>query len=71
MYKNGLMRKIRLVSKFMTSQPGKQAFTIHILPNVPRSKSNQTMKYGQLIQYSMRNIFLENSYTKYGVETFF
>ena len=65
------MRKIRLVSKFMTSQPGKQAFTIHILPNVPRSKSNQTMKYGQLIQYSMRNIFLEKSYTKHGVETFF
>ena len=30
---------------------------------------NQTMKFGQLIQNSMRNIFLENSYTKCGGET--
>ena len=28
------------------------------------------MKFGQLIEYSMRYIFLEKSYTKYGVETF-
>ena len=24
------------------------------------------MKFGQLIEYNMRNIFLEKSYTKYG-----
>ena len=30
---------------------------------------NQTMKFGQLIQNSMRNIFLEKSYTKCGGET--
>ena len=50
----------------MTSQPGKQAIAIHILPNIPRCKGNQTMKFGQLIEHNMRNIFLEKSYTKYG-----
>ena len=34
-----------------------------------RSKSNQTMKLGQLIEYNMRNIFVEKSPTKYGGET--
>ena len=27
------------------------------------------MKFGQLIEYDMRNIFLEKLYTKYGRET--
>ena len=27
------------------------------------------MKFGQLIEYNMRNIFVEKSYTKCGVET--
>ena len=43
----------------MTSQPGSQTITIHILPNISRSKDNQKMKFGQLIEYNMRNIFLE------------
>ena len=34
-----------------------------------RSKGNQTMKFGQLIEYNIRNIFLEKSYTKFGGET--
>ena len=42
----------------MTSQPGQQIITIHILPNDPRSKDNQGMKFGQLIKYNVRNIFL-------------
>ena len=29
-----LIRKIRLNSKFMTSQPGLQTIAIHILPNI-------------------------------------
>ena len=29
-----------------------------------RSKANQKIKFGQLIEYIMRNLFLENSYTK-------
>ena len=30
MWKNSLIRKIRLISKFITSQPGQQAIAIHI-----------------------------------------
>ena len=37
--------------------------------NISRKKENQTMKFGQLIEYNMRNIFLEKSYTKRGEET--
>ena len=37
--------------------------------NISRRKGNQTMKFGQLIEYSMRNIFVEKSYTTYGGET--
>ena len=39
---------------------------MHILPNNSRSKVNQTMAFGQLLEYNMKNIFLENSYTKCG-----
>ena len=53
----------------MTSQPGKQIIAIHILPNISRSKNNQTMKYGQLIDCNMKNIFLEKSFAKCGGET--
>ena len=38
------------------------------MPNISRSKDNQTMKYGQLIECNIRNIFLEKSYTKCGGE---
>ena len=67
--KNGLIGKLRLISKFMTSQTEKQIITIDILPNISRSKDNQRMKFGQLIVYTMRNIFLEKSYTKCGGKT--
>ena len=53
----------------MTSQPGYQTIAIRILPNIPRSKGNQTMKFGQLIEYNMRNSFVEKSYTKCAGET--
>ena len=46
----------------MTLQPGKQTITIHILSNLSRSKSNQTMKFGQLLENNMKNIFLEKLY---------
>ena len=52
-YKNGLIRKIRLIFKIMTSQPGQQTIAIHIFPNISRSKDNQTMKFGQLIEKSI------------------
>ena len=53
----------------MTSQPGQQTIAIHILPNISRSKGNQAMKFGQLIEYNMKNIFVEKSYTKCAGET--
>ena len=53
----------------MTSDPGKQTISIHILPNISRSKDDQAMKFGQLIKHSMRNSFLEKPYTKCGKET--
>ena len=53
----------------MTLHPGKQTISIHILPNISRSKGNQTMKFGQLIEYNMGNNFLEKSYTKCVGET--
>ena len=68
MYKNGLIRKIRLILKILTSQPGWQTITIHILPDISRYKGNQAMKFGQLIEYNMQNIFFEKSYTKSGSE---
>ena len=52
---NSLIRKIMLISKFVTSQTGKQTIAIHILSNISRSKSNQTMKFGQLIEYNMKH----------------
>ena len=60
--KSGLIRKLGLISKFTTS------ITIHILPNISRSKGNQTMKLSQLIEYSMSITFLEKSNTKCGGE---
>ena len=52
----------------MTSQPGLQTIAILILSNISRSKGNQTTKFGQLIEYNMRNIFVEKSCTKYDGE---
>ena len=40
--------------------------TVHILSNTSRGKCNQTMKFGQLIDYNIRNVFLEKSHTKCG-----
>ena len=53
----------------MILQPGKQIIAIHTLPNISRSKGNQSLKFGQLIEYNMENIFLEKSYTNCGRET--
>ena len=52
------------------SQPGKQRITIRILPNTSRSKDNQTKNSGHLIEYNMRNIFLEKSYAVGGGKSF-
>ena len=43
----------------MTSQPGLQTIAMHILPNISQTKGNQTMTFGQSIEYNKRNIFLQ------------
>ena len=48
----------------MTPQSRKQAIATHKLPNISRSKSNQTMKFGQLIEYNMKNIFFKKNNTQ-------
>ena len=53
MYQNSIIRKIRLLSKFMKSKPGKQTIAIHILCNISKTKRNQTIKFGQLIEYNI------------------
>ena len=55
MYQSSLVKKI--TSNFMTSPLGQQTVVIYIFPNISRSKGKQTMKFGQLIECNMRNIF--------------
>ena len=47
----------------MASQPGLQTIAIHIF-NISQSKSNQTMKFGQLIEYNKRMIFASKNYAE-------
>ena len=54
---NGWIRKLRLVLRFMTSHTGQQIITIHILPNISGSKSNQAMKCGMLKKRSQKVFF--------------
>ena len=44
----------------MISSSGRQIITIHKLPNISRNKDNQAMQFGQLIEYNVRNIFLQS-----------
>ena len=66
--KSGLIRKIKLVSTFMTSWPGKQTIAIQILPNISQSKGNQKTKFDKT-ERNMKNIFFEKSYAKCSRET--
>ena len=40
-----------------------------MLPNISRSKDDQTMRFGQFLDYNTRNNFLDKSYTKCVGET--
>ena len=44
-------------------------YNTHIISQYLRNKVNKTMKFGELIEYNMRNIFVEKAYTKCGGET--
>ena len=48
-----------LVSKFMTSQPGTQTIKIQILTNIWRSKGNQAIKFGKLIDIRWEIFFFK------------
>ena len=50
------MTKMRLISKFMMPQLGKQTIATHILPNISKSKGNQTIEFGQLKKYDQIKI---------------
>ena len=56
MWKKGLIRKLRLISKFMTSLVSNCNILIstNILTHISRSTGNLSMKFGQLIEYNMR-----------------
>ena len=47
----------------MTSQPSLQTIAIHML-NISKSNGNQTMKVAQLIEYTKKNIFIQNACEK-------
>ena len=49
MWENGLLRNLKLISKFMMSQTGKQTMTTNTLPEISKCKCNHKMKLGQLI----------------------
>ena len=64
---NSLTKKLRLISKFMTSSTGKQIITIHILLNITYVTQNTYItntQFGQSIEYKVRNIFLQKSCRK-------
>ena len=50
--KKGVIRKIRLFSKFTTSQ---STITIYILSDISWSKGKQTMKFGQVIDHNKKS----------------
>ena len=50
----------------MTLQTETQRVVINLLPNTSKSKSNQTMKFGQSIEYNVKNIFLQKLSRKWG-----
>ena len=47
--KKGLIRRLRLISKFMTSQTGQLIITIHMLSDIARTEGNQAMKFVKLL----------------------
>ena len=53
-----MIRKLRQISKFMTSQTRTQTIIFILFLDISKSKSNQTMKFSQLIEYDI-NIFLQ------------
>ena len=55
--KPGFVRNLRLISKFITLQTGKQANENPILPNILRKKGNKIITFCHLIEYKVKNSF--------------
>ena len=51
--------------------PWRQIVTIHIYQytNISRTKDKQTMKFGPLVEYDLRNVFLGKLHSKCDEET--
>ena len=64
-----LDQKDKVIFKIYDITTSLKTIKIHILSSISRNKSNQTMKFGQLIEYFKRNIFLQKSCRKWGRET--
>ena len=43
---NSLIRKLQLISKFMTSDTGQKIIIVHILTDISKSKGNKAIKFG-------------------------
>ena len=52
----------------MTPKTGQQVITIHISLDISKSNGNQAMKLDHLLEYNMKNIFIEKLYTECGRE---
>ena len=63
--KIGRIRNQSKITKFVTSQPGKQTIRKHIITNISRSNDNQPMKFSQSIELNMKSIFLEKACRKW------
>ena len=63
-YKNGLIRRVRLISKYMTSKPGQQTIAIQILPNISRSKEKE-------ISQKVKKHFTWKNHTQNAMEKLF
>ena len=64
-YKDKINFKLYNVTTWLTNNCS------NIFPSISRSKGDQTKKGDQLIEYNMRNIFLEKLYMKCSRETIF
>ena len=58
-------RKLRVRTLFSQTNN----YSTQLVLNLSRSKSNQRIKFGQIKEYNMRNVFLEKTYTKCGGKT--
>ena len=48
------MASLRLISRFLPSQSGEEAITIHMLLDISQNKNNQKIKFRQLIDFSSK-----------------